>query len=85
MLNQSKKWKVKFNPDKTELLCIGKNMEDFNLRFGDAVILPVEAHKHLGVTFASNAKWSQHIDNICKTALKEINGLRKLNSNSLRL
>ena len=53
-------------------------MEDFNLRFGDAVILPVEAHKHLGVTFASNAKWSQHIDNICKTALKEINGLRKL-------
>ena len=74
----SKKWKVKFNPDKTELLCIGKNMEDFNLRFGDSVILPVESHKHLGVTLASNAKWSQHIDNICKTALKEINGLRKL-------
>ena len=53
-------------------------MEDFNLRFGDSVILPVESHKHLGVTLALNAKWSQHIDNICKTALKEINGLRKL-------
>ena len=30
-------WKVKFNADKTELLCIGKNMEDFNLRFGDSI------------------------------------------------
>ena len=78
LIEWSKKWKVKFNPDKTELVCIGKNMENFNLRFGDSVILPVDSHKHLGVTFTSSAKWSQHIDNLCKTALKEINGLRKL-------
>ena len=78
LIEWSKKWKVKFNPDKTELVCIGKNMENFNLRFGDSVILPVDSHKHLGVTFTSSAKWPQHIDNLCKTALKEINGLRKL-------
>ena len=72
-----KKWKVKFNQDKAKLVCIGKNMENFNLRFGDSVILPVDSHKHLGGTFASSAKRSQHIDNLCKTALKEINGLRK--------
>ena len=53
-------------------------MAYFNLRFDDYFILPVESHKHLGVTFASNAKWSQHIDNIYQTTLKEINGLRKL-------
>ena len=47
-------------------------MEDFNLGFVDSVILAVESHRHLGVTLASNAKWSQNIDNICKTALKEI-------------
>ena len=48
------------------------------MRFGDSVILPVDFHKHLDITFAANAKWSQHIYNICKTALKEINCLRKL-------
>ena len=80
LIEWSKKWKVKFNPNKTELVCIGKNMENFNLRFGDSVILPVDSHKHLGVTFASSSKSSQHIDNLCKTAHKEINGinLRKL-------
>ena len=44
----SKNWKVKFNPDKTELLCMGKIMEDFNLRFNDSVIQPVESQTSRG-------------------------------------
>ena len=70
----SKKWKVKFNLDKTKLWCIGKIW-----KISISVILPVESHNHLGVTFASNAKWAQHIDNICKTALKEINDGERYN------
>ena len=35
-------------------------------------------HKHLGLTFASDGNWTNHIDNIVNAAFKQVNVLRKL-------
>ena len=37
----------------------------------------------LGITFSSNGKWSDHIDNIYKSALKESNVVKKLSRSAL--
>ena len=71
------KWKIDFNPNKTELLFIGNCPDNFEVNFNNISIKPVNSHKHLGITFDSNAKWSSHIDNICKSALARINFLKK--------
>ena len=78
ILEWSETWKIKFNPSKTEFLFIGNNHDDLDIVFGDTRLNPTKSHKHLGITFSSNAKWTEHIDTICKTALKEINVLKKL-------
>ena len=78
VLDWSNKWKVSFNPSKTELLFIGNCPDDFEIIFNNTPIKPIDSHKHLGLTFSSNAKWSLHIDNICNSALRRINFLKKL-------
>ena len=74
----ARKWKVNFNPSKTEVIFIGNCPEGFQINFNNTLIKPSSTHKHLGITFSSNVKWSDHIDNICKSALKEINVVKKL-------
>ena len=74
----ARKWKVNFNPSKTEVIFIGNCPEGFQINFNNTLIKPSSTHKHLGITFSSNGKWSDHIDNICKSALKEINVVKKL-------
>ena len=66
------KWKVAFNPDKTELLNLKRTQANINerLSFEDTFLDPVEHHKHLGLTIQENCKWNKHIDNIvirCRT------------------
>ena len=78
ILDWSVKWKVSFNPTKTELLFIGNCPNDFEIVFNNIPIKPVNSHKHLGLTFSSDAKWTCHIDNICASALRKINYLKKL-------
>ena len=77
ILDWSVKWKVSFNPTKTELLFIGNCPNDFEIVFNNIPIKPVNSHKHLGLTFSSDAKWTCHIDNICASALRKINYLKK--------
>ncbi|KAK3099985.1 hypothetical protein FSP39_012969 [Pinctada imbricata] len=73
------KWMVTFNPNKTEVLLISNRpTHDLDLHFGDTRLQPSSFHKHLGVTLSSDGKWSLHIDNICNSALKQINVLKKL-------
>ena len=48
------------------------------LMFGDNVLNFSENHRHLGVTFSNNAKWGDHIETICQSAMKKVNALRKL-------
>jgi hypothetical protein len=49
-----------------------------NIRFNDESVELVDNHKHLGVTFVSDGNWTVHIENIAKSALKQVNVLRKL-------
>mgnify|MGYP002634107685 CR=1 FL=1 len=76
----SKQWLVDFNPQKTEYMVFNfrKDAQPIYLKFNGELIKKVDDHKHLGVTFSDNCKWSVHIDNICCSATKQIFVLRKL-------
>ena len=75
----SQKWIVSFNPSKTDVLVISNRpTSDLDLRFGNKRLNSTQCHKHLGVTFNSEGKWSDHVNNICTSALTQVNVLRKL-------
>ncbi len=74
----SKDWLVEFNPKKTKALIITNTTQpNINIIFDNEVVEKVENHKHLGVTLSSDGQWTTHINNICESALKQINVLRK--------
>ena len=54
----AKKWLMSFNPEKTEIMIFSNNdfPNDFNFMFEDKVLPITTSHKHLGVTFSSDAK-----------------------------
>jgi hypothetical protein len=58
-----------------------------SLIFQDTQITEVKTHKHLGLTFSSDLKWSQHINELQVKAYKRLNILKnlkyKLDRNSL--
>ena len=75
----SARWLVTFYPSKTEVLYINATgSDDIELQFGGTTLHNVNEHKHLGITLMSNGKWTSRIDNICNSAYKQINVLRKL-------
>jgi hypothetical protein len=49
-----------------------------DLRFNGEPVEIVKNHKHLGLTFASDGNWTNHIDNIVNAAFKQVTVLRKL-------
>ncbi len=51
---------------------------NFALNFGNTIITPVDCHKHLGITFSQDCKWTKHVDRLIETSGKQINVLRKL-------
>ena len=65
---------------KTKALIISNNtnIPELNIRFNDESVELVDNHKHLGVTFVSDGNWTVHIENIARSALKQVNVLRKL-------
>ena len=75
----SNKWLMSFNPDKTEIM-VFSNIEIPNFDFSlNGTSIPIsDCHKHLGVTFSSNAKWNDHIENVVTSVKKHLNILRKL-------
>ena len=76
----AKKWLIKFNPLKTEVMVISNIHNDYDteLRYDENVLKIVENHKHLGVTISSNNKWSKHVDSIINSASKQISYLQKV-------
>ncbi len=81
VLNQwANSWLINFNPQKTEFMIFSFRHDNtpIDLVFNNQHIQCVDSHKHLGVTLSSDNKWSCHIDNICKSASKQIFVLRKL-------
>jgi hypothetical protein len=53
----SKKWLMTFNSDKTEIMLFSNtDIPEFNFTFNERTIPITNSHKHLGVTFSSDAK-----------------------------
>ena len=67
-----KTWLVDFNPEKAKALIISNdtNIPELNIRINDESVELVDNHKHLGVTLASDANWTVHIENIPSSALR---------------
>ena len=77
----SNNWLVKFNLAKTKILIFGASetqKETTTFTFDNSVITPVTTHKHLGIIFSDNGKWTAHIDAITAKLSKQIAVLRKL-------
>ena len=79
-INGQNTWLVDFNPKKTKALIISNNtnIPELNIRFNDESVELVDNHKHLGVTFVSDGNWTVHIENIARSALKQVNVLLRL-------
>ncbi len=74
------KWLVNFNPNKTNYVYFShRNTNRFpTLLFNDIPISREDSHKHLGVHFAFDTKWTKHIESIINSASKMISSMRKL-------
>lgn len=53
----------------------------FNFDFEGASLRDIESHKHLGVIFSNDCKWTKHIDKLIEKSSKQLNVLRNLNLN----
>jgi hypothetical protein len=68
-----------FNSDKTEIMLFSNtDIPEFNFTFNERTIPITNSHKHVGVTFSSDAKWNIHFENILLSIYKHLNVLRKL-------
>ena len=75
------KWKVKFNPLKSESLLgtlnhLSDNTHDFI--FQNQAISNVQEHKHLGLIWNTDATWKSHLLTVISKASKRIDMLRAL-------
>jgi hypothetical protein len=60
------------------MLFDSRRQGNLNFKFGQTDILSVDFHKHLGIVFSSDGKWTRHIDYILSKASKQVCVLRKL-------
>jgi hypothetical protein len=75
----SKKWLMTFISDETEIMLFSNtDILEFNFTFNGRTIPIANSHKHLGVTFSSDAKWNIHVENILLSIYKHLNVLRKI-------
>lgn len=84
----AKRWKVKFNEQKTELLnFIRDNKPVLPLTFNNIQLQSSDKHKHLGLILQSNCKWDEQIKSIMNTVTMLLACLKsykyKLNRKSL--
>jgi hypothetical protein len=58
----SKRWLVTFNPSKTDIMVFSANNQqnDLAFDFNSTLIQTVNTHKHLGVIFSCDCKWTKH-------------------------
>ena len=75
------RWKVDFNPVKTETVTFSRKANPPahpSLQMIDTDIITVQHHKHLGIHLSCDLKWSHHIDYILSKAYYRLNIMRKL-------
>ena len=75
----SEDWLITLNPDKIDIMLFeSRRQGNLTFKFGQTNILSVDFHKHLGIVFSSDGKWTRHIDYILSKPSKQIGVLRKL-------
>ena len=76
----SEDWLLQFNPNKTKVLFFGKLAHNQipQLLFQGCQLEIVSSHKHLGLIFSDDLKWSVYIDNIVNHAYKKLGLIKKL-------
>ena len=60
------------------MLFDSRRQGNLNFKVWASNILSVDFHKHLGIVFSSDGKWTRHIDYILSKASKHVCVLRKL-------
>jgi hypothetical protein len=78
--DRSYRWLVKFNSNKTDIMIFSTRHSENNsiFDFNNISLSPVHMHKHLGVIFSNDCKWTKHIDVLIERTSKQLNILRKL-------
>lgn len=77
------RWKVTFNPEKTDYLIISKKPTLVNypdLFFNNTLLLRTVSHKHLGLTITHNLEWHDHIVNTIVKAERRIHMMKSVKS-----
>ena len=75
MIGQSVGW---LNSIKIMVFSTRETKRDFNFDFDGTSLRDVELHKHLGVIFNNDCKWTKHIDKLIEKSSKQLKELRKL-------
>jgi uncharacterized membrane protein len=73
MIGQSVGWL-----NSIKMMVTRETKRDFNFDFEGTSLRDVELHKHLGVIFSNDCKWTKHIDKLIEKSSKQLNELRKL-------
>ena len=67
------------NPHKLQSIFLGRKRDiSFSISVQENLILPTDNIKVLGVTLDDHLKFDAHITNICTTASRQINALKRL-------
>ena len=78
----SQQWLVNFNPAKTKLMNISlkssPGFEHHPIYFNDHVLDEVASHKHLGVIFSNDLKWSSHVNSLVQSVSRIGDVMQKL-------
>jgi hypothetical protein len=74
------KWKVTFNPQKTESVTFSRKREIIipEIQMANEIITDNQSHKHLGVILQASGRWSEHIADITQRAKRKVDILRGL-------
>jgi hypothetical protein len=79
----SRKWLVKFSPDKTKSLIISNKpntAEHPPCCLNDDVIMEVTEYKHLGIIFSHDLSWTLHLESVYMRACQRLGILRMLSN-----
>jgi len=71
---------MSFNASKTKVMFFSlKNTINLPIiTFQNCELEFVDSHKHLGLNFSCDAKWSDHIDKIVTVAQKKVGSIEKV-------
>ena len=78
--NWADKWKIKFNPLKSEALLISRGFDrtDSIFLFQNYTVQNVKEHNYLGLIWNDNGSRKNHLSNIINKAVKHVDMMRAL-------